>query len=52
MAEKSVSFRKQDKELIEEIKLYQHKHQIDSFTEAVRRLCGAAIKIDKINNER
>ena len=46
----AVKFTEQDKELIEKIKEYQKAHGLPSFIYAVRKLCGDALEIARIQH--
>ncbi len=43
-----VTFGKNDEELVDMIKKYQHENEIPNFTEAVRRLLKLALQVEKI----
>lgn len=51
METKGLTFGKSDKELVEKIVSYQHKKQLPFFVEAVRRLCGIALEIEKLQDK-
>ena len=51
MDTKGLTFGKNDKELIENIIIYQHKNQLPSFIAAVRKLCKIALEIEKIHEK-
>lgn len=48
MAYKTASFTIRDKELVQEIEKYQHRNEMNSFIDAVRKLCTDALEIEKI----
>jgi predicted component of type VI protein secretion system len=48
MAYKTATFNKKDEELVKAIEDYQHRKQLASFIDAVRKLCSNALEIEKI----
>ena len=48
---KSLTFGKNDEELIKKVEKYQHENQIPNFTEAVRKLLKFALKISDAEKE-
>lgn len=51
---KGLSFNKskRDIKIVKDIEHYQHKNEISSFVEAVRRLCEIALKIEEITDKK
>lgn len=52
MAYKTASFTARDKELVREIEKYQHRNEMNSFIDAVRKLCADALEIEKIQRKK
>ena len=47
---KVVSFIDSDQELVDKIEEYQKAHGLSSFVAVVRKLCNAALEIEKIRH--
>lgn len=41
-----------DRKIVRDIEKYQHKNEIPSFVEAVRKLCEFALTIEKLNGKK
>lgn len=52
MPYKTASFSARDKELVQEIEQYQHRNEMRSFIDAVRKLCADALAIEKIQRKK
>lgn len=48
---KTATFTRSDKEFVKQIEEYQHKHKMNSFIDAIRKLCADAIKIEEIQKK-